>query len=36
MTQDHEASVGAIASLWSGGIHVGARGHNAGRLSLLV
>ena len=36
MTQDRQASVGAMATLWSGGIHVGARGHDAGNLSLLV
>ena len=35
-TQDHESSVGAMAVLWSGGVHVGARGHDAGHLSLLV
>ena len=25
MTQDREASVGAMAALWSGGVNVGAR-----------
>ena len=36
MTQDHETSEGTMKALWSGGVHVGARGHNAGYLSLLV
>ena len=31
-----EASVGTMEALWSGGVHVGARRHNAGHLSLLV
>ena len=31
-----EASVGTMEALWSGGVHVGARGHDAGHLSLLV
>ena len=35
-TQDREASESAMAVLWSGGVNVGARGHNAGHLSLLV
>ena len=26
MTQDREASEGTIEALWSGGVHVGARG----------
>ena len=34
--QDCEASAGTIETLWSGGVHVGARGHDAGHLSLLV
>ena len=34
--QDREASEGAIEALWSGGVYVGARGHDAGHLSLLV
>ena len=34
--QDREASEGALAALWSGGVNVGAHGHNAGHLSLLV
>ena len=34
--QDREASEGSIAARWSGGVHVGARGHDAGHLSLLV
>ena len=36
MTQDREASEGAITALWSGGVNVGARRHYAGLLSLLV
>ena len=36
MTQDREASEGVMATLWSGGGNVGARGHDAGHLSLLV
>ena len=36
MTQDHEASEGAMAAPLSGGVNVGARGHDAGHLSLLV
>ena len=36
MTQDREASKGTMETLWSGGVHVGARGHDAGHLSLLV
>ena len=35
-TQNREASEGAMAALWSGGVNVGARGHDAGYLSLLV
>ena len=34
--QDREASEGAIAALWSGRVHVGARGHDVGHISLLV
>ena len=34
--QDREASESAMATLWSGGANVGARGHDAGHLSLLV
>ena len=34
--QNREASVGTIEALWSGGVHVGAREHDAGHLSLLV
>ena len=34
--QDHEGSEGAMAALWSGGVNVGTRGHDAGHLSLLV
>ena len=33
--QDNEASEGTIAAPWSGGVNVGARGHDAGHLSLL-
>ena len=36
MTQDSEASEGAMAAPRSGGVNVGARGHDAGHLSLLV
>ena len=36
MTQDCEASEGVMAAPWSGGFIVGARGHDAGHLSLLV
>ena len=36
MTQNREASVGTMGALWSGGVHVGARGHDAGHLSLRV
>ena len=36
MTEDREASEGAMAEPWSGGVRVGARGHDAGHLSLLV
>ena len=35
-TQDREASESAMEALWSGGVNVGARGHDAGYLSLLV
>ena len=31
-----EASEGTMESLWSRGVHVEARGHDAGHLSLLV
>ena len=31
-----DASEGAIVALWSGGVNVGARGHDAGHLSLLI
>ena len=34
--QDREASEGAMAELWSEEVYVGARGHDAGHLSLLV
>ena len=36
MTQDREASKGAMATPWSGGVKVGAREHDAGHQSLLV
>ena len=36
MTQDREASESAVATPWSGGGNVGARGHDTGHLSLLV
>ena len=36
VTQDCEASESAMMALWSGGVNVGARGHDAGHLSLLV
>ena len=36
MTQDCEASESAMAALWSGGVNVGTRGHDAGHLFLLV
>ena len=35
MTQDREASVGAMVAPWSGGVNVGVRGYDAGHLSLL-
>ena len=34
--QDHEANEGAMTAPWSGEVNVGARGHDAGHLSLLV
>ena len=36
MTQDREASEGSMATPWSGGVNVEARGHDAGHLSFLV
>ena len=36
MMQDCEASEGAMVAPWSGEVNVGARGHDAGHLSLLV
>ena len=36
MRQDREASESAMAAPWSEGVNVGARGHNASHLSLLV
>ena len=36
MTQDREASEGVMAAPWSGGVNVGARGHDTGHVSLLV
>ena len=34
--KDCEASKSAMVAPWSGGVNVGARGHDAGHLSLLV
>ena len=34
--EDREASEGAMVEPWSGGVNVGAQGHDAGHLSLLV
>ena len=34
--QDREVSEDAMEALWSGGVNVGARGQDAGHLSLLV
>ena len=34
--QDREASESAMMALWSGGVNVGARGHDAGHLSFFV
>ena len=36
MTQDREASEGAMEAPSSGGVNVGVRGHDAGHLSFLV
>ena len=36
MTQDREASESIVAPPWSGGGNMGAQGHDAGHLSLLV
>ena len=36
MTQDREASEGAMVAPWNGGVNVGVRGHDTGNLSLLV
>ena len=35
-TQDHEASESTVATPWSEGGNVGARGYDVGHLSLLV
>ena len=35
-TQDHVASESDVATPWSGGGNVGARGHDVGHLSLFV
>ena len=35
-TQDREASESTVATPWSGGGNVGARGNDAGHLSLLI
>ena len=34
--QDREASEGTMEALWSGGVHMGAQGHDVGHLSLFV
>ena len=34
--QDREASESTMEALWSGGVNVGVRGHDASHLSLLV
>ena len=34
--QDLEASEGTMATLWSGGVNVGVRGHDAGHLSHVI
>ena len=34
--QDRKASEGAMTAPWSRGVNMGARGHDAGYLSLLV
>ena len=36
MTQDREFIEGTMEALWSGKVHMGARGHDASHLSLLV
>ena len=36
MTQDHKASEGDMTTPWSEGVNIGARGHDAGHLSLFV
>ena len=36
MTHDREASESIVATPWSGGGNVGARGHDGGHLSLLI
>ena len=36
MAQDSEASESIVATPWSRGDNVGARGHDVGRISLLV
>ena len=36
MKQYREASEGVMAASWSGEVNVGARGHDASHLSLLV
>ena len=35
-TLDRKDTEGAMAASWSGGVNVGARGHDASHLSLLV
>ena len=34
--QERETSEGAMVALWSGGVNMGARGHDASHQSLLV
>ena len=36
MTQDYEASEGAMTASWSRGVNVRVRGHDVGHLALLV
>ena len=36
MTQNREARESAMAALWSREVNVGARGHDAGYLSLFI
>ena len=36
MTQDREASEDSMVELWRRGVNVGARGHDAGHISLPI